>query len=116
MSTRDVAERLRSRRVYAEVKTADGAIHVRGLSGKERDDYYSWIRGTSEAQGSLLLSDQRIVGLALCEPDGTPSYASMEEGLATVADWNMEDVTAAAKEVLRLSGMNRGAADDAEKK
>ena len=117
MSSREVVERLRSRRVRGEVDTAEGSVLVRGLTGKERDEYYNWIRGDhSNGAGSILLSDQRIISIALCDESGAPLFASIEEGVDVVGDWNMDDVTTIAKEVLRLSGMNRGATDDAEKK
>lgn len=116
MTSRDVVERLRKRRLRSQVNTAEGVVHVRGLSGRERDEYYAWIRGTSDSGASLLLSDHRIVAMALCDEDGQPLFASADEALQAVTDWNNEDVLQVAKEVLRLSGLNRGATDEAEKK
>jgi hypothetical protein len=114
-TSREVVERLRTRRLRSKVMTAEGEVWVRGLSGKERADYYSWIRGTTDT-ASIMLSDQRIISLALCDEQGTPMFETVELGIESVGDWNTEDVMLLAKEVLRLSGMARGATDDDEKK
>lgn len=116
MSAREVVDRLRKRRLRTEVKTAEGALWVRGLSGRERDEYYQWIRSTVDSGQSVLLSDQRIIALALVDENGESLFESFEAGLEAVSDWNSDDVMQVAKEVLRLSGMNRNATEDTEKK
>jgi hypothetical protein len=116
MSAREVAERLRQRRIRGEVTTEEGQLYVRGLSGRERDEYYRWIRSTADSGESVMLSDHRIVALAMVDERGAPMFESVEQGLEVIADFNSDDTTRLAKEVLRLSGMQRGAAEDAEKK
>jgi hypothetical protein len=117
MSARDVVERLRKRRVVSEIQTKEGSIYVRGLSGKERADYYSWIEGVrDESFSRTLLSDHRLLCIALCDENGNSLFEGEADGLPIVQDWNSEDVMLAAKEVLKLSGIGKEAAESAEKK
>lgn len=117
MSAREVAERLRKRRVTNEVQTPEGTLYVRGLTGRERSEYFSWIEGASvEGLSKQVLSDQRLLCIALCDEDGAALFDSEEAGMEVVGEWNHEDVTKAAKEVLRLSGLGKEGADAAEKK
>lgn len=114
MSSRDVVERLRKRKVIAEVQTTEGTLWVRGINGRERVEYFQWLGGDSG--GHILLSDHRLLALALCEQDGTPLYADEAMALEALQEWTHEDVTAAAKKVLSLSGLSKDSAEDAAKK
>lgn len=113
MSARDVAERLRGRKVIAAVQTKEGPIYVRGLNGRERVKYFEWLQQDST---SVLLSDHRVLGLTLCEEDGSPVFSDEESALQVLQEWAHEDVTAAAKKALALSGIGKDATEDAGKK
>jgi hypothetical protein len=114
VSARDVVERLRKRKVVAEIQTTEGTLYVRGINGRERVEYFSWIGG--EGGGQILLSDHRLLAIALCEQDGSPLFADESIALDALQDWTHEDVTAAARKVLSLSGLAKDSAEDAGKK
>jgi hypothetical protein len=114
VSAREVADRLRGRKVIAEIQTKEGTLYVRGINGRERVMYFGWLGG--EGGGNVLLSDHRLLALALCEEDGTPLFTDEVAGLEVLQDWNHEDVTAAAKKVLSLSGLAKDSAEEAGKK
>lgn len=114
MSAREVAERLRARKVIAEIQTKEGTLYVRGINGKERVEYFGWLGG--EGGGNILLSDHRLLAIALCEEDGTRLYADEAAALEVLQDWTHEDITAAAKKVLSLSGLSKDSAEEAAKK
>lgn len=114
MSSRAVAERLRGRKVVAEIQTKEGPLYVRGINGRERVEYFEWLGG--DGKGSVLLSDHRLLAVALCEEDGTPLFADEKEAIDILQEWSHEDVTAAAKKVLSLSGLAKDSAEAAEKK
>jgi len=117
MSARDVVERLRARRARCDINTSEGTIHVRGLTGRERADYYTWLREQqTDNSGAVLLGDQRVIALALCDEQGHALFDDIEAGLIAVADWCVEDVTTVVREILRLSGMAQNSVEDAEKK
>lgn len=114
MSARDVVERLRTRRVIAEVQTSEGPVYVFGMNGKERAEYWSWI------QSGDLMSDHKLLARVLCEESGTPLFAADEAGQAAaldvLQDWAIEDVTRASKKCLSMSGMSKDSAEDGAKK
>jgi hypothetical protein len=114
VSAREVAERLRGRKVIAEIQTKEGPLYVRGINGRERVQYFAWLGG--DGGGNILLSDHRLLALALCEEDGTPLFADEASALELLQEWTHEDVTAAAKKVLGLSGLSKDAQETAEKK
>lgn len=114
MSARDVVERLRHRKVLSEVQTSEGTIWVRGINGRERVQYFEWMRG--EDGISPLFTDQRLLAAALCNEDGSPLFENEQSGLEVLQDWTHEDVTTAAKKVLSLSGLAKDSAEAAEKK
>jgi hypothetical protein len=114
VSAKDVAERLRNRRVLAEVQTKEGPLWVRGINGRERIQYFEWMGGDGGV--SPLLTDQRLLALALCEEDGTPLFSDEKAALEILQEWAHEDVTAAAKKVLSLSGLAKESAEEAAKK
>jgi hypothetical protein len=114
VSSREVAERLRNRRVKAEIQTAEGTLFVRGLTGKERSEYFSWLSG--DGTGNILFSDLRLLTIALCDENGASIFENEQQGLEVLQDWNHADVQAAAKKALSLSGMGKDAAEEAEKK
>lgn len=114
MSAREVVERLRNRKVKAEVQTPEGTLFVRGLTGKERSEYFSWLNG--EGSGNLLLSDHRLLGIALCDEEGNPIFESEAAAIEVLQDWNHDDVMAAAKKALALSGLGKDSSEAAEKK
>lgn len=116
MSARDVAERLRKRRKIEKVSTEEGAIYVRGLTGKERSEFVArFVEGDLSIKDRIL-SDQHAVAVALCDEHGTALYETFEESLSVVCDFQDEDVKAAAKVVMAISGMAAKAVEDAEKK
>jgi hypothetical protein len=114
VSAKEVAERLRSRKVIAEIQTKEGALYVRGINGRERVEYFSWLGGAGS--GNILLSDHRLLAIALCEEDGSPIFSDEASALEILQEWTHEDVSAAAKKVLSLSGLAKDSAEDAAKK
>jgi hypothetical protein len=117
MSARDVADRLRKRRVMAEVDTTEGKLFVRALSGRERTEYLVWIEAASDQPLSKVsLTDHRLLCMALCDESGAPLFENEESGMEVLAEWIHEDITNAAKKVLVLSGLGKEATEAAEKK
>lgn len=116
MSAREVAERLRKRRKVEKVQTDEGVIYVRGVSGKERSEWTDRFVEGDLAIKDRILGDQHLLAIALCDELGAPLYDSFEESFAAVCDYQYEDVTAAVKKVMSLSGMGNKAVEDAEKK
>lgn len=114
MSAREVAERLRKRRQKEAITTEEGTLYVRGLSGSERQEYMSKWSGKVGAEA--LLADQHLVALAMCDESGAPLYDTEEESFSAAKDWAISDVSAAAKVVLKLSGLLAESAGEAEKK
>lgn len=118
-SARDVVERLRKRRAVSEIQTTEGTIYVRGLSGKERVEYFQLMTQVNEdgnVAGKVMLGDQSLVALALCDKDGAAIFDNQEEAFAVVKDWAHDDVVAAVLKVIELSGFTAKAQEDAEKK
>lgn len=114
MSSREVAERLRGRKVVAEIQTKEGPLYVRGINGRERVQYFAWLGG--DGGGNILMSDHRLLALALCEEDGAALFTDEAAALEILQEWTHEDITAAAKKVLSLSGLAKESAEDAAKK
>jgi hypothetical protein len=116
MSAREVAERLRKRRRVEKITTEEGVLYVRGLTGKERSEFVArFVEGDLSIKDRIL-SDQHAVAVALCDERGAQLYESFDEAHAAVCDFQDEDVKAAAKVVMSISGMAAKAVDDAEKK
>lgn len=114
MSAKEVAERLRKRRASEPFASAEGTLYLRGLTGRERSEYVStW---GEKVGAEILEADQALVALALVDEHGAPIYESYEQAVESVMDWCIADVSAAAKIVIRLSGMGVEAKEDAEKK
>jgi hypothetical protein len=114
MSAKEVAERLRKRRPIEKFESSEGNVWLRGLSGKERADYMG--RWHGKVGNDVLDADADVVSIALVEENGAASYASVAEALDAVRDWSIPDVSAAAKIILRLSGLDGDSAEGAEKK
>lgn len=119
MSAREVAERLAKRRAWVQVPTPEGPQYVRGLNGREREEYLGWLRD-DDPNSQILLSDQKLLTRVLGDGNGSPMFAEDQAGQAAglliVQEWLIEDVMPLAKKSLAMSGIGKAAEDEAVKK
>jgi hypothetical protein len=115
-SAKEIAERLAKRKRVYPVTTDEGVLHVRGMNGTERNDYFNSI--TSEGNDSeKLIANQKLIARYLCNEDGSPAFEKFEEALAVVLQWDIPHaVKPMVDQILKASGLGEGAQDEAEKK
>ncbi len=88
-------------------------LYVRGMDPLRRSMFWDYY-GHSKAQ-NIPVPSYVVVALGLCDQDGGPTKSSHETNLRILATRNGEEVEAAAGRVLELSGLKKGALEEAEK-
>lgn len=111
MSGQEIGEKLRALRSTAALDTPVGVLHLRGLTGKERSEYFSQFKAAGFDPST---AEHRLVATCWSNEDGTPVYAN-GEALLVVMDWDPEIVSKASALVLQKSGLSKDAAQESEK-
>lgn len=97
-----------AKRVSVKPVTVAGmALHVRGLTGGERQ----LLRERAVAKDPMQATE--LVGLAVCHEDGTPFFTA--EQVAELAQVDGQVVEELAQAILEASGLIEKAQDDAVK-
>jgi hypothetical protein len=97
----------------AEVEINGKTVHVRDLDAIRRAAYISLVAQSMVDKAAV--PDHLVVAWGLCNPDGSPSAASVDDRIARLERCEGSALYRAASKILELSGLGPKAVETIEK-
>lgn len=116
-SAKEIAERLAKRKKTHAVTTDEGVLYVRGMNGRERNEYFNNITSDATKDDEKLIANQKLIAKYLVNEDGSQVFEDENEALKLILEWDIPGcVKPVTDQILKASGLGEGAQEEAEKK